>query len=117
MKRQFWRQDPATKVKLGPQRRRMQSAEEKKMTAYHEGGHAIVAHFSPDVDPVHRISIVARGGTGGHTLVPPSIDRYTETKTRLIQTIATLMGGRAAEELVFGEYTTGASSDLNIATR
>lgn len=110
-------EEAATKVKLGPQRKRMQSEEERKMTAYHEGGHAIVAHFLPHVDPVHRISIVARGGTGGHTLVPPSIDRYTETKTRLIETIATLMGGRAAEDLVFGEYTTGASSDLSIASK
>ncbi|MDO8486730.1 MAG: ATP-dependent zinc metalloprotease FtsH [Candidatus Curtissbacteria bacterium] len=109
-------EEAATKVKLGPQRKRMQSEEERRMTAYHEGGHAIVAHFLPHVDPVHRISIVARGGTGGHTLVPPSIDRYTETKTRLIETIATLMGGRAAEDLVFGEYTTGASSDLQIAS-
>lgn len=110
-------EEAATKVKLGPQRKRMQSVEERKMTAYHEGGHAIVAHFLPNVDPVHRISIVARGGTGGHTLVPPSIDRYTETKTRLIETIATLMGGRAAEDLVFSEFTTGASSDLSIASK
>ena len=110
-------EEAATKVKMGPQRKRIQSIEERRMTAYHEGGHAIVAHFSPHVDPVHRISIVARGGTGGHTLVPPSIDRYTETKTRLIETIATLMGGRAAEDLVFGEYTTGASSDLSIASK
>ncbi|MEX2028572.1 MAG: ATP-dependent zinc metalloprotease FtsH [Candidatus Curtissbacteria bacterium] len=110
-------EEAATKVKLGPQRKRMQSVGERRMTAYHEGGHAIVAHFLPHVDPVHRISIVARGGTGGHTLVPPSIDRYTETKTRLIETIATLMGGRAAEDLVFGEYTTGASSDLSIASQ
>ena len=109
-------EEAATKVKLGPQRRRMQSAEEKKLTAYHEGGHAVVAHFSPNVDPVHRISIVARGMTGGHTLVPPSIDRYTETKTRLIERIAVLMGGRAAEELVSGEFTTGAASDLEIAS-
>lgn len=110
-------EEAATKVKMGPQKKRMQSPEERKMTAYHESGHAIVAHFCPNVDPVHRISIVARGGTGGHTLVPPSIDRYTETKKRLIETIATLMGGRAAEELIFGEYTTGASSDLSIASR
>src|SRR3990167_1642022 len=109
-------EEAATKVKLGPQRRRMQSAEEKRLTAYHEGGHALVAHFLPHVDPVHRISIVARGMTGGHTLVPPSIDRYTETKTRLIDRIAVLMGGRAAEELVSGEFTTGAASDLEIAS-
>src|SRR3990167_3599450 len=109
-------EEAATKVKLGPQRKRMQSEEERKMTAYHEAGHAIVAHYLPNVDPVHRISIVARGMTGGHTLVPPSIDRYTETKTRLLERIATLLGGRAAEDLVFGEFTTGAASDLEIAS-
>lgn len=109
-------EEAATKVKLGPQRKRMQSQEEKKMTAYHEGGHALVAHYLPHTDPVHRISIVSRGSTGGHTLVPPTIDRYTETKTRLLERIATLLGGRAAEELVFGEFTTGASSDLEIAS-
>ena len=110
-------EEAATKVKLGPQRKRMQSEEERKMTAYHEGGHAIVAHFLSHVDPVHRISIVARGGTGGHTLVPPSIDRYTETRTRLLETVAVLLGGRAAEDLIFHEFTTGASSDLSIASR
>lgn len=109
-------EEAATKVKLGPQRRRMQSIEEKRLTAYHEGGHAIVAHYMPHVDPVHRISIVARGMSGGHTLVPPSIDRYTETKKRLMERIATLMGGRAAEDIISGEYTTGAASDLEIAT-
>ena len=86
------------------------------MTAYHEAGHALVAHYLPHVDPVHRISIVARGVTGGHTLVPPSIDRYTETKTRLLERIATLLGGRAAENLIFDELTTGAASDLEIAS-
>ena len=109
-------EEAATKVKLGPQRKRMQTTEERKMTAYHEAGHAIVAHFMPHVDPVHRISIVARGLTGGHTLVPPSVDRYTETKKRLLEQIATLLGGRAAEDMVFGEFTTGASSDLEIAS-
>jgi cell division protease FtsH len=109
-------EEAATKVKLGPQRKRMQSEEERSMTAYHESGHAIVAHFMPNVDPVHRISIVARGITGGHTLVPPSVDRYTETKTRLLERIATLLGGRAAEDLIFGEFTTGAASDLEIAS-
>jgi len=109
-------EEAATKVKLGPQRKRMQSEEERSMTAYHESGHAIVAHFMPHVDPVHRISIVARGVTGGHTLVPPSVDRYTETKTRLLERIATLLGGRAAEDLIFGEFTTGAASDLEIAS-
>ncbi len=109
-------EEAATKVKLGPQRKRLQSIEERRMTAYHEGGHALVAHYLPHTDPVHRISIVSRGSTGGHTLVPPTIDRYTETKTRLLERIATLLGGRAAEEFIFKEYTTGASSDLEIAS-
>lgn len=109
-------EEAATKVKLGPQRKRMQSEEERKMTAYHEAGHAVVAHYLPHTDPVHRISIVSRGSTGGHTLVPPAIDRYTETKTRLLERIATLLGGRAAEDMIFKEYTTGASSDLEIAS-
>lgn len=109
-------EEAATKVKLGPQRKRMQSVEERRMTAYHEGGHAIVAHYLPHTDPVHRISIVSRGSTGGHTLVPPAIDRYTETKTRLLERIATLLGGRAAEDMIFHEFTTGASSDLEIAS-
>ncbi|MDZ4209878.1 MAG: ATP-dependent zinc metalloprotease FtsH, partial [Candidatus Curtissbacteria bacterium] len=109
-------EEAATKEKLGPQRKRLSSQEERGMTAYHEGGHAIVAHFLPHVDPVHRISIVSRGSTGGHTLVPPAVDRYTETKTRLLERIATLLGGRAAEEIIYGEFTTGASSDLDIAS-
>ncbi len=109
-------EEAATKTKLGPQRKRMQSEEERKMTAYHEGGHAIVAHFLPNVDPVHRISIVARANTGGHTEVHPQFDRNLETKTRLLDRIAMALGGRAAEELVFGELTSGASSDLQVAS-
>ncbi len=109
-------EEAATKVKMGPQKKRLQSQEEKEMTAYHEGGHAIVAHFSPNMDPVHRISIVSRGMTGGHTLIPPSVDRTTEKKSHLLEQIATLLGGRAAEELVYGEVSTGASNDLSVAT-
>ncbi len=109
-------EEAATKTKLGPQRKRMQSEEERKMTAYHEGGHAIVAHFLPNVDPVHRISIVARANTGGHTEVHPQFDRNLETKTRLLDRIAMALGGRAAEELIFHELTSGASSDLLVAT-
>ncbi len=109
-------EEAATKVKLGPQRKRMQSEEERRMTAYHEGGHAIVAHFLPGVDPVHRISIVARANTGGHTEVHPQFDRNLETKTRLLDRIAMALGGRAAEELIFHELTSGASSDLQVAT-
>ncbi len=109
-------EEAATKVKMGPQKKRLQSQEEKEMTAYHEGGHAIVAHFGPNMDPVHRISIVSRGMTGGHTLIPPSIDRTTEKKSHLLEQIATLLGGRAAEELVYDEVSTGASNDLSVAT-
>lgn len=109
-------EEAATKTKLGPQRKRMQSEEERRMTAYHEGGHAIVAHFLESVDPVHRISIVARANTGGHTEVHPQFDRNLETKTRLLDRIAMALGGRAAEELEFKELTSGASSDLQVAS-
>jgi cell division protease FtsH len=68
------------------------------------------------MDPVHRISIVARGVTGGHTIIPPSTDRYNETKTRLLETITSLLGGRAAEEIEFNEFTVGAASDIQQAT-
>ncbi len=109
-------EEAATKVKLGPQKRRIQTEEDRKMTAYHEAGHAIVAHTLPKMDPVHRISIVARGLTGGHTLIPPQVDRQTETKSHLLEMITTLLGGRSSEELVFQEVTTGAGNDLELAT-
>jgi len=109
-------EEAAIKVQLGPERKRMTSEEEKKMTAYHEAGHALVTKMLPHMDPVHRISIVARGMTGGHTIIPPSTDRYNETKTRLLETIASLLGGRAAEEIEFNEFTVGAASDIQQAT-
>lgn len=109
-------EEAATKVKLGPQRRRIITDDERKITAYHEAGHAIVNCFTLNTDPVHRISIVARGMSGGHTLMPPEVDRYNETKSRLIGRIATALGGRAAEEFIFTDYTTGAASDLEIAS-
>lgn len=109
-------EESATKVKLGPEKRRLQSPEEKKMTAYHEGGHAIVAAKLPHMDPVHRVSIVSRGLALGFTETPPITDKYQHTQTELLERIATMMGGRAAEEVVFGEFTAGASSDLAQAT-
>ncbi len=109
-------EEAATKVKLGPQKKRLQSEDDRKMTAYHEVGHAIVSWAMPGADPVHRISIVSRGMTLGHTLVPPSTDRVHETKSRLLGQIAMMLGGRAAEELVFGELTTGAGNDIDKAT-
>ena len=109
-------EEVATKVKLGPERKRLQSDADRKMTAYHEAGHAIVTHFLPHMDPVHRISIVSRGVSLGHTLIPPTADRLHETKSHLVEQIASMLGGRAAEELVFKEMTTGASSDISQAT-
>lgn len=110
-------EESATKVKLGPEKKRLQSDLDKKITAYHEAGHAIVTHFQPNTDPVHRISIVSRGMALGYTLIPPSNDRLHETKTHLLQIITSMMGGRAAEEVVFGEVTTGAANDFDQATR
>ncbi|MDO8570349.1 MAG: ATP-dependent zinc metalloprotease FtsH [Candidatus Daviesbacteria bacterium] len=109
-------EEAATKVKLGPQRKRMQTETDRKLSAYHEAGHAIAGHFQPQVDPVHRISIVARGMSGGHTMFPPTEDRSNERKSRLLEQIATALGGRAAEELIFKDISTGASSDLEMAT-
>ncbi len=109
-------EEAATKVKLGPQKKRIQSEMDRKITAYHEVGHAIVAWATPEADPVHRISIVSRGMTLGHTLIPPKADRIHETKKRLIGQMAMMMGGRAAEEMVFDEMTTGAASDIDKAT-
>jgi cell division protease FtsH len=110
-------EEAAIKVKLGPEKKRLQSDEDRTMTAYHEAGHGIVSYFSKNIDPVHRISIVARGVSLGHTLIPPAKDRSHETKTRLLEQIGVMLGGRAAEELVFSEMTTGASSDISQATR
>jgi cell division protease FtsH len=110
-------EEAATKVKLGPEKKRMQSEEDKKITAYHESGHALVSYFMPHADPVHRISIVGRGLSLGHTLIPPRQDRVHETKTRLLEQIATMLGGRAAEELIFSEMTTGAADDIEKATQ
>ncbi|MBI3443149.1 ATP-dependent zinc metalloprotease FtsH [Candidatus Woesebacteria bacterium] len=110
-------EEAATKVKLGPAKKRLQSEEDKKITAYHEAGHAIVTHVLPKMDPVHRISIVARGMSLGHTLIPPAADRTHETKTRMLQQITAMLGGRAAEETIFNEMTSGAANDIEQATR
>jgi len=109
-------EEAATKVKLGPERRRLQTDDDKKITAYHEAGHAVVAYYMPKADKVHRISIVGRGISLGHTLIPPSQDRVHETKTRILEQVSFVLGGRAAEELVFSEMTTGASEDIKRAT-
>lgn len=110
-------EEAATKEKLGPQRKRMASERDRKLSAYHEAGHAITGHFLKNQDPVHRISIVARGQSGGHTMFPPTEDRSNETKSRLLDQITAALGGQAAEELVFKDISTGASSDINVATQ
>lgn len=110
-------EEAATKVKLGPSKKRLSNDLEKKMTAYHEAGHALVAHMLPHADPVHRISIVSRGNALGFTMTPPEQDKYQQTKSELIEDMAVMMGGREAEELIFGELTAGASSDIQRATR
>ncbi|OGB63737.1 cell division protein FtsH [candidate division CPR3 bacterium GWF2_35_18] len=109
-------EEAATKVKLGPEKKRLQTEEDREIIAYHESGHAVTTYFLPQTDPVHRISIVSRGLALGYTMTPPQTDRYNENKTRLLNQIATLLGGRAAEEIVFNEQTVGASSDIETAT-
>ncbi len=110
-------EEAATKVKLGPEKKRLQSDYDKKLTAYHEAGHAIVSHFSPHTDPVHRISIVSRGMALGYTLITPEQDKLHETRTHLLERLAVMMGGRAAEEYIFDEITTGAANDFDQATQ
>jgi cell division protease FtsH len=109
--------EAATKVKLGPEKKRLQSEEERKITAYHEGGHALVASQLPHMDPVHRVSIVSRGLALGYTEIPPTIDRYHHTKTQLLERIVAFLGGRAAEDNKFSEFTVGAASDIEQATK
>lgn len=108
-------EEAALKVKLGSEKKRTQTDEDKLMTAYHEAGHAIV-NYVEGLDSVTRISIVSRGMALGFTLVPPKKDRIHETKSNLLKKMAMAMGGRAAEELVFGDITTGAASDISHAT-
>jgi cell division protease FtsH len=109
-------EEASLKVTLGSERRTIQTDDERKLTAYHEAGHALVAANVPDMDPVQRVSIVARGGSLGHTSINPDRDRYNETRTRLMSIITTMLGGRAAEEVVFKELTIGASDDISKAT-
>ncbi len=110
-------EEASLKVKLGPSKKRLQDKRERKMTAYHEAGHAVLAHVQPFSDPVHRISIVSRGRALGFTFTPPERDRLQTTKSELENKIVEMLGGRAAEMLKFQEQTAGASSDIDRATR
>lgn len=106
------------KVILGPERKsKVYSKKEKELTAYHEAGHAVVAYYTPDSDPVRKISIISRGSAGGYTLKLPEQDKRMHTKTGFLSELATLMGGYTAELYKYQELTTGASNDLMKATK
>ncbi len=109
--------DALEKVTIGAERRsRKLSQKEKEITAYHELGHAIVGHLCPESDPLHKISVVSRGSALGVTWFLPKEDNYTTSRSKFLDEICGLLGGRAAEEIVFKEITTGASNDLERAT-
>jgi len=105
------------RVMAGPQRKsRIMSDDERRVTAYHEGGHALVAHALPHTDPVHKITIMPRGRALGYTMVLPDDDKYSTTRNQLLDQLAYSLGGRAAEELIFHDPSTGASNDIEKAT-
>ncbi|HXW00086.1 MAG TPA: cell division protein FtsH, partial [Anaerolineae bacterium] len=111
-------QESIEKVRLGPERRsRAISQEEKEIVAYHEAGHALVAHMIPEADPVHKVSIIARGGAGGFTMFLPEDDQTLISRSAFKAILAVNLGGRAAEEIIFTDITTGASQDLQNVTR
>ncbi len=111
-------QDAIEKIQLGPERRsRVISQEEKEIVAYHEAGHALVAHLIPEADPVHKVSIIARGGAGGFTMFLPEDDQTLVSESEFKARLAVGLGGRAAEEITFVDVTTGASGDLENITR
>lgn len=105
------------KVMLGPERKsHLYSKKEKELTAYHEGGHALVSSILPDADPVHKISIISRGRAGGYTLKLPFEDKKMHSRKSFLDDIAATLGGFVAEELVYGDITTGPSNDLAVVT-
>lgn len=110
-------EEATTKVMAGPQKKsRVISEEERRLTAYHEAGHAVVMRYIPESDPVHQITIIPRGMAGGFTMSLPEHDRFFETKGRMLNEIKHLLGGRVAEEIKLSDISTGASNDLQRAT-
>ncbi|MFA6534040.1 MAG: ATP-dependent zinc metalloprotease FtsH [Patescibacteria group bacterium] len=106
------------KVMLGPERKsHILSTKEKKITAYHEAGHALLSHLLPNADPVHKVSIIARGRAAGYTLKLPNEERKLQTRSGFLDEIAVLLAGHETEKAIFGEVTTGASNDLERATQ
>ena len=129
MKQLYWRrkkkssvdnedfEDAKDKVIMGVQRRSMiLSDKEKKITAYHEAGHAVVALFTPEADPVHKVTIIPRGRALGVTMQLPLDEKHGYSKGYITGRLAVMMGGREAEKLIFNEITTGASNDIERAT-
>src|SRR6476659_5038727 len=111
-------EEAVDRVVGGPRRKsRIISEHEKKITAYHEGGHTLAAWAMPDIDPIYKVTILARGRTGGHAMSVPEDDKGLMTRSEMIARLVFAMGGRAAEELVFREPTTGAVSDIDQATK
>ena len=109
--------DSIEKVLLGPERRsRVLNQKEKEITAYHEAGHALLAASIKNADPVHKVSIVARGRAGGYTLKLPLEETYLRTKSQFLADLATLLGGYISEQVIFGDISTGASNDLQVAS-
>ena len=110
--------DSIEKVLLGPERKSfIMSKEEKNITAYHEAGHALVAHMLPHADPIHKVSIISRGSAGGYTLKLPSEDRRLHKRAQFLADMAVMLGGYISEKETFGDLTTGASDDLRKCTR
>ena len=108
---------PEKKSRILPEKKsRLLSEKERVVTAYHDMGHALVGHFLPNADPVHKISVVSRGQALGYTISMPVEDKFLTTKAQLEDAMAMTLGGRAAEEIVFDEITTGAANDLEKVT-
>lgn len=106
------------RVIAGPEKKsRIMSQKERELTAYHEAGHALVGHYLPTIDPIHKISIIPRGMAGGYTLALPLEDKHYQTRTELLENVVMYLGGRAAEVIALGEISTGARNDLERATR
>ncbi len=111
-------EDAIVKVTMGPEKRtRVRSEKEQKLVAYHEAGHAVVSRFLPTQDPVHQISIVPRGMAGGYTMYRPTEDKSFMSRTEMIENIISLLGGRVSEKLVLDDISTGASNDIERATK
>ncbi len=110
-------EEAAERVIMGPERKsRVISDNEKKLTAYHEGGHTVVGMLLEHTDPVHKVTIIPRGRAGGYTLSLPKEDRYYATRSEMLDELKVLLGGRVAEALVLKEISSGASNDLQRAT-